>query len=107
MYEDFGLDPERVIADIVKRRAERDPNRRFTGETNIFRVLIKTLFNAGLITERTAAVLRRPTSTWTSCRPRATRMLGDDIAEDGIRYLQAINFKDSANRGAAQLVAAE
>jgi len=22
------------------------------------------------------------------------RMVGDDIAEDGIRYLQAINFKD-------------
>ena len=36
-----------------------------------------------------------------------TRMPGDDIAEDGIRYLQEINFKDSADRGAAQLVAAE
>jgi hypothetical protein len=23
-------------------------------------------------------------------------MVGDDIAEDGIRYLQAINFKDAA-----------
>jgi hypothetical protein len=23
-------------------------------------------------------------------------MVGDDIAEDGIRYLQAINFKDRA-----------
>ena len=34
-------------------------------------------------------------------------MLGDDIADDGIRYLQEINFKDSADRGAAQLVAAE
>ena len=32
---------------------------------------------------------------------------GDDIAEEGIRYLQAINFKESAERGAAQLVAAE
>jgi hypothetical protein len=24
-----------------------------------------------------------------------TRMVGEDIAEDGIRYLQAINFKDN------------
>jgi hypothetical protein len=24
------------------------------------------------------------------------RTVGDDIAEDGIRYLQAINFKDGA-----------
>jgi hypothetical protein len=54
LYASFGLDPERVIADIVKRRAERDAEgRRFKGETNIFRVLIKTLLNAGLITERT------------------------------------------------------
>src|ERR1700733_11028241 len=53
LYSGFALDPERVIADIVKRRAERAPPRRFRGETNIFRVLIKTLFNAGLITGRT------------------------------------------------------
>ena len=51
----FGLDPERVVADIVQRRSERDPNRKFKGETNIFRVLIKTLWNAGLITDRTKA----------------------------------------------------
>ena len=25
-------------------------------------------------------------------------MVGDDIAEDGIRYLQEINFKDRARR---------
>jgi len=33
------------------------------------------------------------------------RMVGDDIAEDGIRYLQAINFKDRATRPTA--IAAE
>ncbi|MFY8141220.1 MAG: ferritin-like domain-containing protein, partial [Caulobacter sp.] len=26
------------------------------------------------------------------------RMVGDDIAEDGIRYLQAINFKDREHK---------
>src|SRR5215475_12958212 len=42
LYASFGLDPELVIADIVKRRAQRDAEgRRFKGETNIFRVLIK------------------------------------------------------------------
>src|SRR5581483_2547677 len=33
--------------------AERDPVRRFRGDTNVFRVLIKTLLNAGLIMART------------------------------------------------------
>jgi hypothetical protein len=36
-----------------------------------------------------------------------TRMPGDDIAEDGIRFLQGVNFKERAERGAAALVAAE
>jgi hypothetical protein len=106
MYEQFGLDPERVMADIVQRRAERDPTRRFRGETNIFRVLIKTLFNAGLITERTRPFYAAYVDM-DELQAEGSRMVGDDIAEEGIRYLQAINFKDSAERGAAQLVAAE
>jgi hypothetical protein len=106
LYGEFGLDPERVIADIVKRRAERDPTRRFRGETNIFRVLIKTLFNAGLITERTRPFYAAYVDM-DELQAEGTRMVGDDIAEEGIRYLQAINFKESAERGAAQLVAAE
>ncbi|MGH6957799.1 MAG: ferritin-like domain-containing protein [Caulobacteraceae bacterium] len=106
IYADFGLDPERVIADIVKRRAERDATRRFRGETNIFRVLIKTLFNAGLITERTRGFYATYVDM-DELQAEGSRMVGDDIAEEGIRYLQTINFKESAERGAARLVAAE
>src|SRR5215207_9654517 len=43
MFGAFGMDPERVTADIIERRKARDPNKRITNETNIFRVLIKTL----------------------------------------------------------------
>jgi hypothetical protein len=108
LYASFGLDPEQVVADIVKRRAERDADggRRFKGETNIFRVLIKTLLNAGLITERTRGFYATYIDM-DELQAEGTRMVGDDIAEEGIRYLQAINFKESAARGAAQLVAAE
>jgi hypothetical protein len=106
LYASFGLDPERVIADIMQRRAERDPTRRFRGDTNIFRVLIKTLYNAGLITERTRGFYATYVDM-DELQAEGTRMVGDDIAEEGIRYLQAINFKESADRGAAQLVAAE
>jgi hypothetical protein len=95
IYGQFGLDPERVVADIIQRRKERDPNRKFTGETNIFRVLVKTLLNAGLITDRTRAFYAAYVDM-DELASEGGRMVGDDIAEDGIRYLQAINFQDQA-----------
>ena len=97
IYSKFGLDPERVIADIVERRKSRDPNRKMTGETNIFRVLIKTLLNAGLITERTRGFYASYVDMDELAAERE-RMVGDNIAEDGIRYLQEINFKDRSSR---------
>jgi hypothetical protein len=95
IYGRFGLDPERVVADIVQRRKERDPTRKFKGETNVFRVLIKTLLNAGLITPRTRGFYAAYVDM-DELAAEGERMVGDDIAEDGIRYLQAINFKDRA-----------
>jgi hypothetical protein len=95
IYGRFDLDPERVIADIVQRRKERDPTRKFKGETNVFRVLIKTLLNARLITERTRGFYAMYVDM-DELAAEGERTVGDDIAEDGIRYLQAINFKDRA-----------
>ncbi|KRB51139.1 ferritin-like domain-containing protein [Phenylobacterium sp. Root700] len=97
IYSRFGLDPERVVADIMERRKSRDPNRKMRGETNIFRVLIKTLLNAGLITERTRGFYAIYVDM-DELAAEGERMVGDDIAEDGIRYLQEINFKDRSSR---------
>ena len=85
------------------RQRDKDPNRRFRGETNIFRVLIKTLLNSGLITERTRGFYATYVDM-DELKAEGERMLGDDIAEEGINYLQAINFKDRAK---VELVAAE
>jgi hypothetical protein len=106
LFESFGLDPQRVMEEMMKRRAERDPTRRFKGETNIFRVLIKTLNNAGLITARTRPFYAAYVDM-DELAAEGEHMPGDAIAEEGIRYLQTINFKESAERGAARLVAAE
>ena len=95
IYGAFDLDPERVIADIVQRRKDRDPTRRFRSDTNIFRVLIKTLLKAGLITERTRGFYAMYVDL-DELAGEGDRMVGDDIAEDGIRFLQEINFKDRA-----------
>jgi hypothetical protein len=102
IYEMFDLDPDRVVADIVQRRKERDPTRKFRGETNVFRVLIKTLLQASLITERTRGFYAMYVDM-DELAAEGERTVGDDIAEDGIRYLQAINFKDRA--GAASIAA--
>jgi hypothetical protein len=104
MFTPFGLDPERVTADIIERRRQRDPNRKITSETNIFRVLIKTLLKAGLITQRTRGFYAMYVDL-EELAGEGDRMVGDDIAEDGIRYLQEINFKDGARRGVS--IAAE
>jgi hypothetical protein len=95
IFGKFDLDPARVVADIVERRKNRDPKKRFKGETNIFRVLIKTLLNAGLITERTRGFYAAYIDM-DELQAEGSRMVGDDIAEEGIRYLQAINFKDQS-----------
>jgi len=66
-------------------------------------VLIKTLLKAGIITDRTKAFY----STYVDMdelKREGDRMIGDDIAEEGIKYLQTINF---GSRKGAQLLAAE
>ncbi len=55
--------------------------------TNIFRVLVKTLFKAGIITDRTIHVY----DTWLDTE--ALEAEGDAIAADGIEYLREINKK--------------
>jgi hypothetical protein len=93
LFGRFGMDPGRVLEDIVARQKARDPNRRIKSDTNVFRVLIKTLLKAGLITERTRAFYAAYVDL-EELAGEGDRMIGDDIAEDGIRYLQEINFKD-------------
>ena len=72
--------------------------------TNIFRVLIKTLLNSGIITDRTKDFY----STYVDIeelKKEGDRMVGDDIAEEGIKYLTELNFKDHKN--SVKTVAAE
>ena len=96
VYRDFGLDPDRVL-EGVREIIQNDEARRerLKSQTNIFRVLIKTLHNAGLITERTRAFYATYVDM-DELKAEGDKMVGDDIAEEGIKYLQEINFKDRA-----------
>jgi len=93
MYRDFGLDPEKVTQGLIELRSDARLRERLKESTNIFRVLIKTLIKSGLVTERTRSFY----ATYVDMEElfaEGDRMIGDDIAEDGIKYLQEINFKD-------------
>ena len=104
MYASFGLDPEKVIAGLMEIRSEARTRERLRESTNIFRVLIKTLVKSGLVTDRTRGFYANYVDM-DELKNEGDRMVGDDIAEEGIAYLQTINFKDRSNAAAIQIAA--
>jgi hypothetical protein len=102
LYAEFGLDPDRVIAEFREISTDETRRQDMKEPTNMFRVLIKTLLNAGIITDRTRSLY----ATYVDMEELKTEgdaMVGDAIAEEGIQYLQAINFSNRT----VNLIAAE
>ena len=103
LYEEFGLDPNRVIEEMGKLINDETRREDMKEATNIFRVLVKTLLNAGIITDRTKSFYSMYVDI-DELKNEGDKMVGDDIAEEGIAYLQEINFAEKARR---VLIAAE
>ncbi|MBL4667426.1 MAG: ferritin-like domain-containing protein [Sneathiella sp.] len=90
IYQQFGLEWEwvrdacrEVFNDTDRREALKD-------STNIFRVLVKTLLNAGIITDRTRPLYAH----WIDMDEIANEgddMVGYAIADEGIEFLKTIN----------------
>ncbi|WP_309644853.1 ferritin-like domain-containing protein [Phenylobacterium sp.] len=93
LYEEFGLDPARVLAEIQLIATDEARREDMKEASNIFRVLNKTQLNAGIITDRTRAFYGMYVDM-EELKAEGDKMVGDDIAEEGIKYLQKINFKD-------------
>ena len=91
IYGEFGLDWQQVQLEMLEAFGDEDRREAMKDGTNIFRVLIKTLLKAGIITDRTKAFYATYVDM-EELKGEGDRMIGDDIAEDGIRYLQKINF---------------
>jgi hypothetical protein len=104
IYARFGLDPDRVMEEFQKIATDAERREQMKESTNIFRVLVKTLVNAGIVTDRTRAFYAMYVDL-DELKDEGDRMVGDDIAEDGIRYLQTINF--GVNQDALSKIAAE
>lgn len=103
VYEKFGLDPDKVMEEFQKIATDDQRRENMKESTNIFRVLVKTLLNAGIITDRTRGFYATYVDM-EELKAEGEHMVGDDIAEEGIRYLQSVNFKKPVN---PVLVAAE
>jgi hypothetical protein len=104
VYAGIGIDWQDARAAIMEAFGDEERRKAMKESANIFRVLIKTLVNAGIITERTKAFYGMYVDM-DELKSEGERMVGDDIAEEGIRYLQTINFVDRTN--GTSLLAAE
>ncbi len=90
IYPEFGLDWEWVRGAVLEGFGDADRRRTMTENTNIFRVLIKTLLKAGIITDRTRATYAQ----WVDMNELAAEsdeVAGSDVAERAIDTLRDIN----------------
>jgi hypothetical protein len=90
IYQQFGLDWEWVRDATREVFGDSERRNSLTHQTNIFRVLIKTLLQAGIITDRTRHIY----AAWVDMDELAGEgdyVVGDAIAAEGIDYLREIN----------------
>ncbi len=90
IYHEFGLDWRWVRSSIMEAFSNEDRRATMTESTNIFRVLIKTLLKAGIITDRTKNVY----ANWVDMDEldkEADEPAGQAIADEGIEFLREIN----------------
>ncbi len=90
VYERFGIDPQWAMGAMQEAFTDKDRRRLMKRPTNVFRVLIKTLVKASIITDRTRDVY----ANWVDMKElqaEGDEMVGDAIAEEGIASLRAIN----------------
>lgn len=90
IYRDFGLEWQWVRSAVMEAFTDDDRRRLMRESNNIFRVLIKTLLKAGIITDRTKSLY----AMWVDMQELANEgdeMVGEPIAREGIEYLREIN----------------
>ena len=93
VYDAVGIDWQEARAAIMEAFGDDDRREGMKQSANIFRVLIKTLLNAGIITDRTRAFYGMYVDM-DELKREGGRMVSDDIAEEGAALLKAINARD-------------
>ena len=101
IYEQFGLDWQQVLNELHEIISDDTRREAMSDSTNIFRVLVKTLLKAGIITDRTKDFYSVYVNL-DELNAEGDRMVGDDIADEGLEYLKEINFKNPKRSIAAE-----
>jgi hypothetical protein len=94
IYPKFGLDWQWVRGAVLEAFTDNDRRTVMRQSTNIFRVLIKTLLKAGIITDRTKPVY----AAWVDMeelRGESDEVVGSDIADATVLELREINAQKS------------
>jgi hypothetical protein len=94
IYPQFGLEWEWVRGAVMEAFSDADRRRVMRESTNIFRVLIKTLLKAGIITDRTQATY----AAWVDMeelRGEDDEVVGTDIADATVEELREINARNT------------
>ena len=92
IYAKYGLDWEWVRDAVRETFSDEDRRAQLKESTNIFRVLIKTLLHAGIITQRTAPLY----AVWVDMdelKAEGDGIPGDIVAEEMLVVLREINAK--------------
>lgn len=90
VYALVGLDWQRVQSAFMEALSDDKLRQDMKQSTNIFRVLVKTLLKAGIITKRTAPIYATYVDV-EELRHESDEMVGDAIAAEGIARLKRIN----------------
>ena len=103
VYASVGIDWQEAQAAIAEAITDERRRERMKEGTDIFRVLIKTLLKAGIITDRTRGYYAFYVDM-DELKREGDEMVGDAIAEEGIKFLKTVNF---GKRQGPSLIAAE
>jgi hypothetical protein len=90
IYGEFGLDWQWVRSAVLEAFGDADRRDAMRQQTNIFRVLVKTLLKAGIVTERTRPVY----AAWVDLDELAREddeVVGLDVAEAAMDELRELN----------------
>ena len=90
IYREFDLDWQWVRSAVLEAFGDHDRREDMQNSTNVFRVLIKTLLKAGIITERTRPVY----ANWVDMEElhgEEDEVVGSDLAEATVDELREIN----------------
>ena len=90
IYAEVDLEWQWVRGAVLEVFGDSDRRANMRNTTNIFRVLVKTLLKAGIITERTRPLY----AAWVDMEELAgesDQLVGSDVVDEGMESLREIN----------------